>query len=285
MTLNQEMVPQSLMAHLTDFSKNSRVTIYENNHCRLYRRKKSMKKNILTTTAFCVTIISTSFTTAEDKASVAMVKKDTQIKTIASKETPESQKLSAADFISEKDITLDITVKFIEALTVMGEGDPGLEQRQALEAKRNLSSQEIQEESRDFEKAKNDYIAKSTTMSDPAREKEEKKLVKMERDIKNLVAEKEDELKLDMQLATETLARELETAVAQLAKEENIDVVFDKMTGRAIYVSEKLDYTAQAIDRVNKNHQVKLAQLAKAENATKLAENKTTAPKAAKVGA
>jgi Skp family chaperone for outer membrane proteins len=237
-----------------------------------------MKKNILTATVFCATLITTPLAHAEDKAAVATAKKETK-----------SQNLSATDIIKDKNFTIDVSVAFVESFSVMGEGEPGINEKQAIESKRNFAAQEIQDESKQFEKAKADYIAKSTTMSDSARDKEEKKLVKMERELKNLVAEKEEELKMDMQIATETLARELETAVAQLAKDENLDVVFDKMTGRAIYVSEKLDYTSKAIEQVNKNYQVKLAQNKQGKTeapATKLAENKAvSAPKAAKVGA
>ena len=248
-----------------------------------------MKNNMITTTAFCITLLTVSFSNAEDKA-VTVAKKDTPAPaktTVAPKKesSPQAQTLSATDIILDKQINMG----FVESFTVMGEGNSGVDERHNIEEKRNFATQEIQEESKQFEKAKADYVAKSTTMTDTAREKEEKKLIKMERELKNLVAEKEEELKLDMQLATETLARELEVAVAQLAKEENLDVVFDKMTGRAIYVSEKLDYTAKAIKEVNKNYEIKLAQNKQnktAAPATKIADNKAiTAPKTTKVGA
>jgi Skp family chaperone for outer membrane proteins len=122
-------------------------------------------------------------------------------------------------------------------------------------------------------------------MTDSAREKAEKQLIKMERDIKNLVAEKEEEIKADMQVATETLAQGLDAGVAKLAKNENLDVIFDKMTGRAMYVSEKFDFTDKAIKEVNKNYEIKLAHNKQAESSIKVADNKTAAAKPAKVGA
>ena len=235
-----------------------------------------MKKHMIAATAFCA-LITVSVVSAEDK-NITTVKKDT---------TTKAQSLSASDIIGDANISVDATIAFVESFTIMGECEEGKIARQNIEAKRDLATQEIQEESKKFEKAKNDYIAKSTTMADSARERAEKDLMKKERDIKNLVAEKEEELKLDMQLATETLAQGLEAGVAKLAKNENLDVVFDKMTGRAIYVSEKFDYTAKAIKEVNKTYEVKLAQNKKAESAsaTKVADNKAVAAKPAKVGA
>ncbi len=240
-----------------------------------------MKNRIITATAFCVTLIATPLTHTEDK-NVTVVKKDTTIAT-----TNKAKDLSAADIIGNSNVSLDATIAFVESFTIMGECEEGKIARQNIEAKRDLATQEIQEESKKFEKSKNDYIAKSTTMSDAARERAEKDLMKKEREIKNFVAEKEEELKLDMQLATETLAQSLEAGVAKLAKNENLDVVFDKMTGRAIYVSEKFDYTSKAIKEVNKTYEVKLVQNKKTEvTTTKVADNKAvTAPKSAKVGA
>jgi len=244
-------------------------------------------KNRMITTALCATLIVAPFANAADKTitvtdkAITIAKKDTSTNLVTDKMTGRSA--STADFLDNADIKIDATIGFVESFTIMGECEEGKLARQNIEAKRDLAAQEIQEESKKFEKSKNDYIAKSTTMSDSAREKAEKELVKKERDIKNLVAEKEEDLKLDMQLATETLAQGLEAGVAKLAKNEGLDVVFDKMTGRAIYVSEKFDYTAKAIKEVDKSYEVKLAQNKKAESAVKVADNKAVAAKPAKV--
>jgi len=242
-----------------------------------------MKNRMMITTAFCMVAIST-LSYAADKA-VVVTKKETPATSVKKEAPKKTEHFSAAGLVGDGKVTVDAAIGFVESFTIMGECVEGQKARKDIEAKRDLATQEIQDESKRFEKAKTDYVAKSTTMSDSAREKEEKKLMKMERDIKSLVAEKEEELKLDMQIATETLAQGLEAGVAKLAKNENLDVVFDKMTGRAIYVSEKFDYTSEALTEINKNYEVKLAQNKQAENATKVADNKATAPKPAKVGA
>lgn len=219
-----------------------------------------MKKHMITATTLCAVLLSNSIN-AEQKS------------------------LSTADVLGDSKVTINATVGFVESFTMMGESEKGQEKRKEIEGKRNLATGELQEESKKFEKAKNDYVSKSTTMSDSAREKEEKKLLKMERDIKNLVAEKEEELKMDMQLATESLAQDLEVSVTKLAKNENIDIVFDKMTGRAIYVSDKFDFTDKAINEMNKTYKIELAQNKKTESSLKVADNKTATAKPAKVGA
>jgi len=195
---------------------------------------------------------------------------------VSSKKDVDVMSITATDAVK-----LEANVKFVETFTVMGEGDSGQIYRKEIEAKRDLATETIQEESKKIEKARSEYINKATTMTDAAREKEEKKLLKMERDLKNMVTEKEEELKLDMQIATEKLVQELEVAVVELAQQENIDVVFDKMTGRAIYVSKDFDWTDKVIKRVNENHQVKVAQ-AKKHEATKVVDNKKGVEKVVK---
>lgn len=237
-----------------------------------------MKKNIITATGFFILMNTCVY--AEDKATV-VGKKETA--TPAKK----AQTLSTANVIGDSQVTINASVGVVESFTVMGEGSSGQIERHNMEIKQDLARQELQEEAKKLEKAKADYIAKASTMSESALKNEEAKLTKMDRDLKYLASEKEEALKRDMQAATEILAHELEMAVAQLAENNKLDIVFDKMTGRIIYVSDKFDYTAETIAEVNKNYEVKLAQNKQPEQAAlKVAENKAVAaPKQAKVGA
>jgi Skp family chaperone for outer membrane proteins len=233
-----------------------------------------MKNRVLVLTGLCVGLMSVAV--AQDKNIVVAPAK------------VDKKELSATDILASSDMKVDASIMFVETFTVMGDSETGMLARKEIEAKRDLASQEVQVKSKDFEKAKNEYITKATTMSDAAREKEEKNLIKKERDLKNFVTEKEEELKLDMQMATEKLAHEMEAAVIELAQQENIDVVFDKMTGRAIYVSQTFDFTDKVIERVNEKHHLKLAQNKKDANndaALKIADNKKAPAVSAKASA
>src|SRR5216684_6682888 len=128
-----------------------------------------MKNHMITTTTLCALLFS-NVSNAESSTQLT-TKKDTQ-KTIS----------TVADVMSDTNISVDITMGFIDSFAIMGDCQEGQKARKEIESKRDLATKEIQDESKRFEKAKNDYIAKSTTMSDSAREKEEKQLMKMERD-------------------------------------------------------------------------------------------------------
>jgi Skp family chaperone for outer membrane proteins len=224
-----------------------------------------MKNHVITTTALCVTLFSA-----------------------AHAETPATPKKinSVADVMSDSKVTIDAKIGFVESFAIMGDCQEGQKARKEIEAKRDMAGREIQEESKKYEKVRNDYASKSSTMSDVARVKEEKQLMKMENELKNLVGEKEEELKVDMQIATESLAQSLDVSVAKLAQNEKLDIVFDKITGRAMYVSANFDYTTKAIKEMDKNYEIKLAQNKQPEATTKVAENKIApAAKSSKVNA
>ncbi len=244
-----------------------------------------MNNRIIILTSFSLLLISTLASNAQDK--------NQSVSTNASNTTKTSERITdkitnrsftAPDIAGDSSLMPDLAIGFVDSFAIMGECEEGQKARKDIETKRDLAAQEIQDESKKLEKSKNDYISKSTTMSDSAREKEEKQLMKKDRELKALVAEKEEELKTEMQAATETLAQSVEAGVIELARKQDLDIVFDKMTGRAMYVSPQFDFTDKAIKEVNKKYEVKLAQSKKAEQALQVAENKpASAAKSAKM--
>ncbi len=184
--------------------------------------------------------------------------------TEAKKEKPKTASLSKdttlSNILADNNVSTNVEIRFIDSFDVMGGCKEGVKARQDLEARREVLSKELQKEEQKISQTMNEYQGKSSMLSDAAREKEEKKLKRMERDYKNKIQESEEELKIDMQRKTENLARNVDSAVIKLAKQEKVDVIVDKMTGRAIYVNEKLDFTSQVKSEMNKQYDIKLAQ-------------------------
>lgn len=189
-----------------------------------------------------------------------------------------SSEKSATQLLSQSELSLDARISVVESYAIMGESTPGLQEREAMEAKQSNARLEIQEKAKELEKGRSEYAKKASAMTDSARKAEELRLAKMERDLNDLAQEKGEELKQEMQIATERLMQELESAVTELAQENNLDIVVDKITGRILYVSDKFDLTDRAIDKVNKRHEIKLAENQKNIDAKKVvvAENKHT---------
>ncbi len=187
---------------------------------------------------------------------------------------------------ADSTITTDAKIGVVDSFAAMGESVPGQEARKDFEKVRQELGKDLQKDEQKIAQAMSEYKSKATTLSETAREKEEKKLMKMEREYKKKIQESEYELKYDMQKKTEYLAHDMDSAVVEMAQEKGLDIVFDR-TGRVMSVSDKYDYTEETKDKVNTNHQVKLAQ--NKENVAKpsvsLAENKKISGKSAKANA
>ena len=82
--------------------------------------------------------------------------------------------LSVADVMGDSKVTIDAKIGFVESFAIMGDCQEGQKARKEIEAKRDAAGKEIQDESKKYEKVKNDYVAKSSTMSDAARDQRRK---------------------------------------------------------------------------------------------------------------
>ncbi len=158
----------------------------------------------------------------------------------------------------------DLSIRFIDSFEVMRLSKGGQDAQKELEKQRNELAGELQKDEQKLKNAAADFQAKAATLSEAARDKEQQRLVKMERDLKVKAQEYEETIKLSMQRITEKLARDVEEAVTTLAKEQRYDAVVDTMTGRVIFVADKVNVTGDIIGKVNFKHN-QLAQNKKPE--------------------
>lgn len=182
----------------------------------------------------------------------------------------------------------DLNIRFIDSFEVMRLSKGGQDAQKELEKQRNELAGDLQKDDKKLKDAITDLQAKaaelqtkvkSGILDQAAVDKEQQKLVKMERDLKTKetelqakAQEYEQTIKLSMQRMTEKLARDVEEAVAACAKERSYDAVADTMTGRVIYVADKVNITGDIITKVNVKHnqlaQSKTPQAAKTPKAT-----------------
>jgi outer membrane protein len=173
-----------------------------------------------------------------------------------------------APVFEEKATGNDLKIRFIDVFAAMREGQEGVEVTTKLDLKRQELGKDLEGDGKKLEQAKVEFKAKASTMSDAARAKKEQEIVRMNREFESKVQSSEEELKLSMQQVTEVLAKEVEQAVTEIAKSENLDAVIDKVTGRVVYTSGKSDCTSQVIQSMNKNFKAKLARNEKSAAST-----------------
>ncbi len=189
--------------------------------------------------------------------------------------TPDVAKnLNVAEVMSTIENKADLKIRFIDTFEAMRTSKEGAEVAKELENKRKELAKKIETEEKKVAQAMTEYRGQASTLSDSARNKKELDLTNMKRDYEAMVQKYEEELKIVMQQKTELLAKEVDKAVAQIAKTEGIDAVIDRMSGRTIYASQRGNFTKKITNEMNKQYDVKLAAGKGGAKATTVASNK-----------
>ena len=177
-------------------------------------------------------------------------------------------KVMAPPVFEDKAVGKNLNISVMDVFAAMREGQEGAEVTPKLDLKRQEYGKDLEGDGKKLEQAKVEFKSKASTMNDSARAKKEQEIVRMNRDFESKVQSAEEELKLCMQQVTEVLAKEVEQAVTEYAKKNDLDLVFDKVTGKIVYSSGKADCTEAIIQGMNKNFKAKLARNEKSAAST-----------------
>jgi outer membrane protein len=172
-----------------------------------------------------------------------------------------------------KDLPKGADIRFVESFTAMRETKSGGIEGKKLEDMQNEKRKKLEGKKQKFDEEVKAHMAKADTMNDDARKKAEDKLRADQAALEKEAQEDEYELRLAMQNTTETLAKEMEEAVIEIAQKDGCDAVVDAMTGRVVYVKDSLNITKQVVKEMDKRHEKKLADNAKAAKATQVAKS------------
>jgi outer membrane protein len=204
------------------------------------------------------------------------VSKNTKSQSTVKSENKDSESVNNNIEIGDVIQPGDLKVRYMDVFGAMRECKEGMQETEKLEGVRRDLANNIQAEAKKMEVAMNKFKTESSTLNDSARAKKEQELTKMKRDYDNIVQGSEEQMKLVMQQVTEQLAKEVEQAVIEIAKNERLDAVVDRVTGRVVYTSEKSDYTTKIVKVMNKNYDYKLANSGKGvKSPTAVATNKS----------
>lgn len=152
-----------------------------------------------------------------------------------------------------------LNVRYIDSITAMQDSVEGKKVTAELEKMRAELGGDLQAKGKNLETAMKAFEAKSSTMSDKAKEDEANKVRDMQWELEKLQKQYEEKFKIAMQRATEKLSKQVEDVAQKLAEAEKLDAVIDKSTGRVLYTSSKADVTAQIVAEMNKMSTTTLA--------------------------
>jgi len=162
----------------------------------------------------------------------------------------------------------DMNIRVIDAFKVMQESALGAEVSKELSETSQKWGAEVTQIGKTLEQDLVSFDSKKATMSDAAREKEEKRLVKAKRDYQILVEEKNQEFQAMQAKASERILKEVRETSATIAQAESLDLVIDRTTGQILYSSPKADVSDKLISGMNTKY------AANKKATTTLADNK-----------
>ncbi len=169
----------------------------------------------------------------------------------------------------------NLKIRTVNIVDLMRDSEEGVKVTAELEAMRLQLTQDLKAAEDDYVKQASAYQEKAKTLSAEAREKEQARLMDKRRDVESKAQKAEDKLKYTMQTATEKLGQKAQAVIAEHAKKEGLDIVFDTASGRALWSSDKTDLTKQMVGAMNTNYKVELAQAGK-KDTTKVASTSAT---------
>ena len=155
------------------------------------------------------------------------------------------------------------SIGIVNAQEVMMASQIGQAAQQEIKQEQEKAFKRIQEREQEFVKAQKDLESKAKTLSPEAHAKEQKKLVKMQRDGEELIQSIKEEIQMLVYKKTEILDQELLAAAEEFAKLHGFDEVKDKTTGRSLYVAKHLDSSAELTKLLDTKYEAQLAQNSK----------------------
>lgn len=166
-------------------------------------------------------------------------------------ETKAAKKSNLSSFL-DSDVKTDLVIRVFDRFESVRDSETGKLENTQLKQKQEDLMVGVEKEKQAYVDAATDFNKKASIMNDTARETEQKKLVKLERNYKTKVEESDVEFKLAMNKASERLFKEVQEAVAEVAMEEGVDLMIDAATGQVVYASDRAQVTKKITNRMNK---------------------------------
>lgn len=163
-----------------------------------------------------------------------------------------------------------IKIRVINSAEVMQVTEVGKQEGEKIRELEKELREKIEKKQQALRKAEADFQAKASTLSPAAADKEKNKLLSMGLELETLAKTSEAEFKDAYQRASETLFNETRKAVMDVAKAQDLDLVFDGNTGQLMYASDNALITNDIVKSMDKSF----------NKAKKPAAPKPAAPKA-----
>ncbi|MFI5333045.1 MAG: OmpH family outer membrane protein [Candidatus Babeliales bacterium] len=132
------------------------------------------------------------------------------------------------------------------------------EENNKLVEKQKKLTADVQKIANELKGKMDELDGKKSTLSQSAMEKLQNEILALRGKYESTLQTADNQLKLEVQRATEMLSADAEAAGRQLAEAAKVDAVVDAISGRPIYLSEKVKNNTQELMKImDKNYDTK----------------------------
>ncbi len=146
-----------------------------------------------------------------------------------------------------------IKIRVINSAEVMQVTEVGKQEGEKIRELEKELRETIEKKQQALRKAEADFQAKASTLSPAADDKAKNKILTMGLDLESTAKASEEQFKVAYQRASETLFNDTRQAVMEVAKEQDLDLVFDGNTGQLMYASDNALITNDIVKAMDKN--------------------------------
>lgn len=150
----------------------------------------------------------------------------------------------------------NIRIGFVNQYDI-GQSTQGMEANKLIENRYKELGDKLQKSGQQLAQAENELKSKGSMLSKDAFEEQQKRFVKLKNDHQSKMEEYEVDLKSTVRQVTESVLKEFQQAVVEIANEEGYQAVID-MEGKVLYAQGSLNLTPSVVKRMNSRRSTKI---------------------------
>ena len=140
-------------------------------------------------------------------------------------------------------VAADFKVGVVDSSDILGKSSEGKKVQDALKMKSEELGKSLQRQEQEIGKAMEDFRKQAGVMKDEAKKQRQEELSKRASEFQRRVQDADKQMSLLEQKEKEPLLKKLEKAVGDVARENKLDIIFDRRASGLLYMSPALDVT------------------------------------------
>lgn len=148
-----------------------------------------------------------------------------------------------------------IKVGVLDLQRCLSQSESGKKASKTLQDKSDRIKKDLSTRRDELKKNEEELAKKSTVLNAEARKEKEKELLRKKEDFRDLVQEKEEEMRKDEYNAMQPLLNELFEITSKLAKDEGYTMILEAKSG-VVYFSKTIEITDKIVKLFNESKKV-----------------------------